>query len=61
MISFIAGVIIASLFWYYCIVKNDRKRFNGVLRSINNTVNGCKEDYLVKDIKKILKQNLKRK
>ena len=59
MLSFIIGVTIASLFWYYCIVNPDRKRFNGILRSINNIVNGAKEDYLVKGIKKILRVNLK--
>lgn len=61
MLSFIIGVIISSLFWYYCIVKSDRKRFNGILNSISNVVNGCEEDYMVGSIKKILKQNLKRK
>jgi len=59
MLFFIIGITIASLFWYYCIVKPDKKRFNGILRSINNIVNGAKEDYLVKGIKKILRVNLK--
>ena len=59
MLSFIIGITIASLFWYYCIVKPDKKRFNGVLNSIANVVNGCEEDYMVGSIKKILIQNLK--
>lgn len=59
MLSFILGITIASLFWYYYVVMPDRKRFNEVLRSINNVVNGCEEDYMVKDVKKILRENLK--
>lgn len=61
MLSFVIGVTIASLFWYYCIVRVDRERFNRVLNSIANVVNGCEEDYMVSSIKKILIQNLKGK
>lgn len=59
MLSFIIGVTIASLFWYYCIVKPDKKRFNGILNSITNVVNGGDEGYVISSIKKILIQNLK--
>ena len=59
MLSFVIGVTIASLFWYCYVVRPDKKRFNGILNSIANVINGCEEDYMVGSIKKILIENLK--
>lgn len=60
ILLFLTILILTNYIWYH-IWQIDKKRFNEILRVIDNLVNGCEENHLVSSIKKILKENFKRR